>query len=114
MLADDVRALVIAPAASVGPRRSAAKTPTRGDAPSVTRECVRFASPPLARAAPPADVVPWARRSELRTCYECNTVGHIRRACPRRLLVTVEDEVDEDAIYEAAKLYDDDTCTMTR
>ncbi len=33
MLADDVRALVIAPVASAGPRKSAAKTPTRGNAP---------------------------------------------------------------------------------
>jgi hypothetical protein len=40
MLADDVRALVNAPAASVEPRKSAAKTPSRGNAPSVNRERV--------------------------------------------------------------------------
>ncbi len=61
MLADDVRALVIAPAASVGQRKSAAKTPSRGNAPSVNRERVRFASPPMAQAAPPAEIVPRAR-----------------------------------------------------
>ena len=114
MLADDVRALVIAPATSVGPRKSAAKTPLRGNAPSVNRERVRFAIPPMARAAPPAKVVPRVRKPEVRTCYECNTVGNIRRARPRRVLVTVDDEVDEDALYEAAMLYDDNTCMMTR
>ena len=30
------------------------------------------------------------------------------------MLVTVDDEVDEDALYEAAMLYDDNTCMMTR
>jgi hypothetical protein len=110
MLADDVRALVTGPAASVGPRKSTAKTASRGNAPSANRERVRYASPPMARAAPPAEVVPRARRPEVRTCYECNTVGHIRQDCPRCVLVTVDDEVDEDALYEAAMLYDDNTC----
>jgi len=30
------------------------------------------------------------------------------------VLVTVDDEVDEDALSEAAMLYDDNTCMMTR
>jgi hypothetical protein len=114
MLADNVRALVIAHATSVGPRRSADKTPTRGNAQLVTRERVRFTRPPITRAAPPAEVVPRARRLKVRACYECNTAGHIRRDYSRHVLVTVDGEVDEDALYEAAMLYDDDTCTMTR
>jgi len=81
---------------------------------SVTRERVRFASLPMARAVPPTEVVPRARSPEVRTCYEYNTVGHIHRDCPRRVLVTVDDEVDEDVLYEAAMLYDDNTYMMRR
>jgi hypothetical protein len=41
-------------------------------------------------------------------------VGHIRRDCPSRVLVTVDYEVDKDTLYEAAMLYNDDKCMMTR
>ncbi len=114
MFADDVHALVIVLATLVGPRRLAGKTPTRGNAPSVTRERIRFVSTPMARTAPPAEVGPRAKRPKVPTCYECNTTGHIRRDCPRRVLVIVDDEVDEYALYEATMLYDDDTFTIAR
>jgi hypothetical protein len=96
LLADDERALVIALAASVGPRKSEAKIPTRCNASSVNHERVRFTSPPTARAASPAEVVPRAKRPEVRTCYERNTEGHIHRDFPRRVLVTGDDEAGED------------------
>ena len=41
-------------------------------------------------------------------------MGHIGRDCPRHVLVTFDDEVDEEALYEADMLYDDNTCMMTR
>ena len=114
MLADDVRALVIVPPAAAAPRRLPVKGTTKENASSTGRERVRFASPPISRTAAPSGAVRREKRPEVRTCWECNTVGHVRRECPRRVLIAVGDEEDEDALYETAMNYGDAACMMTR
>ncbi len=40
-------------------------------------------------------------------------LGYVRRDCPRRMLVTVDDEVGKDALYKTAMICDDNACMMT-
>lgn len=120
MLADDVRALIVDPAPAPPARKPTIATPTRrpsNAAPArsnlrpTMRPKVRFASPPMARAA----AVPRAPALDKRACYNCNEIGHLFAQCPHPVLVTIGDEDDdESAFYDAAMRRDDATCMMTR
>ena len=120
MLADDVRAIIVDPVPTPSARKPNFATPTRrpssvAHAKSIARPTmrpkVRFASPPMARAA----AVPRALGLDKRACYNCNEIGHLFAQCPHPILVAVGDEDDdESALYDAAMRQDGESCMMTR
>ncbi len=76
---------------------------------STMRPKVRFASPPMMRAA----AVPRARARDKRACYNCNDLGHLFAQCPHPVLVAVGDEDDDEfALYDASMRRDDAACMI--